>query len=47
MLSSIHWLLMFVNAANKDIAFGRFKVPAAAANATRKTARGGNWFSSS
>ncbi len=29
MVSSIHWLLMFVNAANKDVAVGRFRVPAA------------------
>ncbi len=30
---------------NKDVAVGCFRVPAACANATRKTARGRNWFS--
>ncbi len=43
--SSIHRLLTFGNAANKDVAVGRFRVPAAGANATKKTARRENWFS--
>ncbi len=32
---------------HKDFAVGRFTILAAGANATRKTARGGNWFSRS
>ncbi len=36
-------LLTFVNAANEDVAVGRFKVPAI--NATRKMGRKLNWFS--
>ncbi len=35
---------MFVNAANKDVAVGSFKVPAAGVNGTRKTAWGRNGF---
>ncbi len=35
MAFSILQLLMFVNAANKDVAVDRFRVPAASANATR------------
>ncbi len=31
---SIHWMLMFVNAVNKDAAVGRFRAPAAGANET-------------
>ncbi len=42
---SIHRLLTFVNAVNEDIVVGRFRVPAAGANTTNKTAQGGNWFS--
>ncbi len=40
MASSIHRLLTYVNAAHKDFAVGRFKVPAAGANASRKMAEG-------
>uniref|UniRef100_A0A8C2BDY2 ADAM metallopeptidase with thrombospondin type 1 motif, 12 n=1 Tax=Cyprinus carpio TaxID=7962 RepID=A0A8C2BDY2_CYPCA len=35
---SIHQLLTFVNAAHKDVTVGRFRVPAADANVTRKMA---------
>ncbi len=45
MASCIHLLLTFVNAVNKNVSVGRFRVPAAGANATRKTARWRNWFS--
>ncbi len=45
MASSVHRLLMSVNAVHKDFAVGRFKVPAAGTNAARNTARGRNWFS--
>ncbi len=37
---SIHRLLTFVNAVNEDIVVGRFRVPAAGANTTNKTAQG-------
>ncbi len=35
MASSVHRLLMSVNAVHKDFAVGRFKVPAAGTNAAR------------
>ncbi len=38
--SSIHQMLTFVNAVNKDADVGHFRVLAASANATRKMAEG-------
>ncbi len=39
-LPSIKQLLMFVNAANKDVVVGRFRVPAANGNTTMNMAWG-------
>ncbi len=39
-----HRSLIFVNATNEDAAVGRFRIPTAGVNATRKMARGKNWF---
>ncbi len=44
--SSIHQLLKFVNAMNRDVAVSCFRVSAPGADAISKTAQEGYWFSS-